>query len=402
MEIGLIILYCVLYLLPNAILNFLQYRHIERASRLEPVLLASKDYLEAAEYAKGKLRLETIESVASTILFAFWLIWGLQFLNALIPSVFAWEASDFVFVVLSFLMISQILSLPFKYYLEMVLDKQFGFSKQSHRLFYVDFFKGLILTFVLGGAVLYGLVFLIDRVMLWWLWGAIFVFGILVIVNLIYPTLIAPLFNIFTPLEDEKLKGRIVALLESVGFKSHGVFVMDASKRDGRLNAYFGGLGKSKRVVLFDTLLEKVSTEGLMAILGHELGHFKARDVFWNIALQGVFLFCLFFVVGTADQWLFDGLKLEKNSGNLLAILILIAPVISFWFLPIVGFFSRKAEFRADAFGASLVSKRALAEALIRLINENKSFPSSHCLYIFFHYTHPPLLERLKALDYEI
>lgn len=139
-----------------------------------------------------------------------------------------------------------------------------------------------------------------------------------------------------------------------------------------------------------------------MAILGHELGHFKAKDVLQNIALQGIFLFCLFFAVGTTDQWLFDGLKLEKNPGNLLVLLILVAPVISFWFLPVVGFFSRKAEFRADAFGASLVSKKALAEALIRLINENKAFPSSHFLYIFFHYTHPPLLERLKALDYEI
>lgn len=402
MEIGLIVIYCALFLLPKIILNFLQYQHIKKASRLEPLLLPSKDYLEAAEYAKAKLRLDTIESVAGAIFFAFWIIWGLRFLNVFTPCVFALEASDYVFVVLSFLIISQILSLPFKYYLEMVLDKQFGFSKQSHRLFFLDFLKGLLLTFILGGAVVYGLVFLIDRVTLWWLWGAVFVFGIVVIVNFVYPTLIAPLFNSFTPLEDQDLKNKIVSLLESVGFESQGVFVMDASKRDGRLNAYFGGLGKSKRVVLFDTLLEKVSTEGLMAILGHELGHFKAKDVLRNIALQGIFLFCLFFAVGTMDQWLFDGLTLEKNPGNLLVILMLIAPVISFWFLPIVGFFSRKAEFRADAFGASLVSKKALAEALIRLINENKAFPSSHSLYIFFHYTHPPLLERLKALNYEI
>lgn len=402
MEIALILLYCGLFLLPYTFLNFLQYRHIQRVSQSEPILLSSKDYRDAAEYAKAKLRLGVIEAAVGAILFAFWVIWGLHFLNVFTACAFVLEVSDYAFIVLSFLIISQILSLPFKYYLEMVLDKQFGFSKRSNRLFFLDFLKGLVLTFILGGAVIYGLVFLIDQVKFWWLWSALFVIGVVVIVNLIYPTLIAPLFYSFVPLKDQDLKERIDALLQSVGFESEGVFVMDASKRDGRLNAYFGGLGRSKRVVLFDTLLEKISTEGLMAILGHELGHFKAKDIWRNIFLQGFFLFCLFFAVGTIDQWLFNGLRLEKNPGNLLVLVILIAPVISFWFLPIIGFFSRKAEFRADAFGASLVSKRALAEALVRLINENKAFPSSHFLYIFFHYTHPPLLERLKALDYEI
>lgn len=402
MEIGLVILYVVLFFLPQVFLNLLQHRHIQRACEGDPILLSPQSYREAGEYMKMKLRLDTIEIAVSTVLFAIWVMRGLEFLNGLIPSFFAWDTSDDVFVALSFLIISQILSLPCRYYLEMVLDKQFGFSNRSHRLFCIDFYKGLALTFVLGGGILYGLVFLINSVKLWWLWGAIFMLGVVVLVNFVYPTLIAPLFNTFTPLEDEVLGEKIANLLKRVGFESQGVFVVDASRRDGRLNAYFGGVGKSKRVVLFDTLLDKISTEGLMAILGHELGHFKSKDIWRNILLQGVFLFCLFFVIGTFDKWFFAQMRIEENPGNLIAMLMLIAPVVSFWFLPIVGFFSRKAEFRADAFGASLVSKKALAEALVRLVHENKSFPSLHTLYIFFHYTHPPLVERLKALDYEV
>lgn len=283
----------------------------------------------------------------------------------------------------------------------MILDKRYGFSKQSNQTFVIDLLKGLGMTIVLGGAVLYLLVYTIYFFEYWWFYGALLSFVVIVLVNFLYPTWIAPLFNTFTPLKDENLQARIEGLLVSVGFKSSGIFIMDASKRDGRLNAYFGGFGKNKRVVLFDTLLDKVSSDGLIAILGHELGHFKYKDLLINLLVSGIFLFAVFFVIGQLPQSFFDELEIKKNAGNLLILLILLAPVISFWFLPVIGFFSRKAEYRADEFGSSLASKQALAEALIRLVNENKSFPSSHPAYIFFYYTHPPLLQRLKALDYE-
>ena len=177
---------------------------------------------------------------------------------------------------------------------------------------------------------------------------------------------------------------------------------MDASKRDGRLNAYFGGIGRTKRVVLFDTLLEKISKDGLLAILGHELGHFKHKDILKNLATTGVFLFALFFLAAHLPESFFAQASLPQESTTTLALIFLLSSVISFWFLPLVGYFSRKAEYRADAFGATLSSKQCLANALVRLINENKSFPSSHWLYICFYYSHPPLLERLRVLDYEI
>ena len=392
----------MLFFVPSLILDLLQYRHIKCALGQKEVLLSAKDYQEAGRYALRKLRINIVQETFGVLLFAFWISCGFKWLNAYTPQILDLKVSSSVLIVLEFLILSQIVFLPFKYYREMVLDKQFGFSKQSNRLFFVDFLKGVLLSIVVGGMILYILMRIMESVQLWWVWGAVFVFMIMIFINFAYPTLIAPLFNTFSPLQDERLQQKIEALLEQVGFKSNGIFVMDASKRDGRLNAYFCGFGKNKRVVLFDTLLEKISCEGLIAILGHELGHFKHKDLIFNLFIQGFFLFLIFFVAGSLPAELFDGLQLERGPGNLLNFLILIAPIVSFWFLPLVGYFSRRAEFRADGFGASLSSKKTLAEALVRLVNENKSFPSSHPWYIFFHFTHPPLLERLKALDYEV
>lgn len=402
MEIYLISAYCLLFFVPSLVLNFLQYRHIESALRKKEVLLSAKAYQEAGEYALKKLGLDILQDFLGVLLFAFWVCCGFEWLNAYTPSFSDLKLSSSVLLVLEFLILTQIVFLPFKYHREMVLDKEFGFSKQSNYLFFMDFFKGVLLSIIFGGMALFVLMCIMERVELWWVWGAVFVFAVMILINFAYPTWIAPLFNTFSPLQDECLQQKIESSLEQVGFKSNGIFVMDASKRDGRLNAYFGGFGKNKRVVLFDTLLEKISCEGLIAILGHELGHFKHKDLIFNLLIQGLFLFFIFFIAGHLPKELFDGLELERDPGNLLNFLILIAPVVSFWFLPLVGYFSRRAEFRADAFGASLSSKRTLAEALLRLVNESKSFPSSHPWYIFFHFTHPPLLERLKALDYEV
>ncbi|WP_027327774.1 M48 family metallopeptidase [Helicobacter pametensis] len=401
MAFYLVCLYSLCFAIPSLVLNLLQYRHIQKAMQKEAILLSPKDFVEAGIYALEKLRLAVMQDMMGLIVFVLWIFFGLEWINTLLAHYVRSEITHQVLIVFSFLFLSQILSIPFKYYQEMILDKRFGFSHQTMGVFITDLLKGVVLLGVVGGAILYVLIFLMSVLSYWWLWGALFVLGVVLLINFVYPTWIAPLFNSFTPLADSVLQEKIEGLMRSVGFESNGIFVMDASKRDGRLNAYFGGLGKNKRVVLFDTLLEKISTDGLVAILGHELGHFKHKDVVFNVLIQGVFLFAIFYIAGSLPQSLFAELGLKKIPANVLIILFLLAPLISFWFLPLVGFFSRKAEFRADRFGASLSSKKTLAEALIRLVNENKSFPSSHPLYICFHFTHPPLLERLKALDYE-
>ncbi|MCK4441595.1 MAG: M48 family metallopeptidase, partial [Sulfurovaceae bacterium] len=205
----------------------------------------------------------------------------------------------------------------------------------------------------------------------------------------------------FSPMEESELKTDIETMMDKVGLKSDGIFVMDASKRDSRLNAYFGGLGKTKRVVLFDTLLEKLRPKELLAVLGHELGHFSHGDIWKNIAMMGVLLFTSFFLLGHLPDELFLDMGVEHKAGVEIAMMMLLLPLVSFVFTPIMSLVSRHNEYGADEFGSKLGGKENLVSALIKLVDENKSFPKSHPLVVFFYYTHPPVLERLKELGYD-
>lgn len=403
--IAFIALFVCAYTLPSIVLAILQINHIRRELRKPAVLLESEDYILAGRYAIASLRLDIISKICEMIIFVLLVSFGLNilyeyietYMSSILPPL--WRG---VTIVLSFIFIWSIVDLPLSIYKIFVLDKRFGFSKQTPSIFISDSLKGLFLGIILGGAISASLIFVIESVDLWWIVGFVVLLCIVILANFIYPVLIAPLFNKFTPLNDENLKSRIESLLNSIGFKNNGIFVVDASRHDGRLNAYFGGLGKNKRVVLFDTLLEKISADGLIAILGHELGHFHNNDIFKNIVIMASLLFVIFFVVGHLPDSLFEALGITCNAANTLILMLLISPVIKFWFMPLIGYFSRKAEYAADKFGATVSSNHCLANALVRLVNENKSFPSYHPAYIFFYCTHPPLLQRLKALDYEI
>ncbi|RDU72837.1 peptidase M48 [Helicobacter anseris] len=394
------LVFVFLYILPKIIVDFFQISFIKKKMQEQAIILNHEDYQNAGLYAIEKLKFSIFSSLYECVVFFCWIFFGFMFLQDFIGGFFENERLYSLAFLLTFLLLYTLINLPLSYYLSMVLDKKFGFSKMSFGLFLKDTLQGLVLLIVFGGIIGYVLIYLVSYYKFWWLYGFIFVFFVIVIINMIYPTLIAPIFNNFTPLEDESLKERIKGLLESVGFESKGIFVMDASKRDGRLNAYFGGLGKVKRVILFDTLLKKVSTDGLLAILGHELGHFKHKDIIKNLFFNAIFLFILFVFMGCYTQDLLQNIGLDGNSGSIFAFIFLVASVLGFWSMPIIGYFSRKAEYNADKFGANLSSKATLANALVRIVNENKAFPYSHSLYVFFHYTHPPLIDRLKALDY--
>ncbi|NPA87436.1 MAG: M48 family metallopeptidase, partial [Epsilonproteobacteria bacterium] len=217
---------------------------------------------------------------------------------------------------------------------------------------------------------------------------------------LLYP-FFAQMFNKFTPLEDEELKDAIEEMMAKVGFKSSGIYVMDASKRDTRLNAYFAGFGNTKRVVLFDTLLKKLSKDEILAVLGHELGHFKHKDIFKNIAVVGVMLFVIFAIFGNLPDTLFKELMIPKCGANIIILAMLFSEVIFFVLQPFVNLVSRHNEFSADEMGSELVSKKDLANALKKLVSENKHFPKVSKLYSFIYYSHPPILERLEKLEDE-
>jgi STE24 endopeptidase len=233
---------------------------------------------------------------------------------------------------------------------------------------------------------------------LWWLWGFLFIFGVVILINMLFPTVRALFFDKLPPLADEELGKMIEELMEKTGFHSQGVFVSDASKRDARLNAYFGGLGKSKRVVLFDTLLEKLTPHELLAVLGHELGHFAHGDIYKNIALVGGMLFVMFAIFGNIPDSLYLMLGVTEQPSVVMVLFLLLMPALSFFMMPVMGMVSRHNEYEADKTGAELGGRLYLSEALKKLVTENKSFPLSHPLYIFFYYTHPPVIERLKAL----
>eukprot|EP01022_Parablepharisma_sp_SALTPOND_P032006 TRINITY_DN8237_c0_g2_i1.p1 TRINITY_DN8237_c0_g2~~TRINITY_DN8237_c0_g2_i1.p1 ORF type:complete len:325 (+),score=18.83 TRINITY_DN8237_c0_g2_i1:112-975(+) len=284
----------------------------------------------------------------------------------------------------------------------MILDKKFGFSKIDVKDFVKDSLKAIFIGSVFTVLLSLAVMFFIENFALWWVYAATFIIAVVVFANLLYPTLIAPIFNKFSPLESSELKTEIESLLSRCGFKSSGVFVMDASKRDSRLNAYFGGLGATKRVVLFDTLVQKLSKSEIISVLGHELGHYKHGDIYKNIAISSLVILFLFFIFGNLPTTFFDTFGIEKTPYTLISVLILLSSPITFFIMPLVSYFSRKAEFKADEFGSEQGSKEGLKDALLKLVQENKAFPISHPIYIFFYYSHPPLAKRLEAMGFEI
>lgn len=390
--IFLSLLFISFYTLPICIIAMLQIAHIKANDKV--AILNESDFLIAKNYALTMQIYSILEAIFNGILFVFWVNFGLRLLSTFfVDSGIIFQA---IFVVL-FLVINGILTLPLEAYKTLIIDKSFGFSKIGIKLFALDFIKSLVMMCIFGFLIAFILIFLIENVAFWWLWGFAFMLIVAILANLIYPTIIAPLFNKFTPLNDESLKSRIEAIMKQVGFSASGIFIMDASRRDGRLNAYFGGLGRVKRVVLFDTLLSKVSHDELLAILSHELGHFKHKDLLKNIVVMGVVLFVIFFIAGNLPSSLFRAFN--GGSGAMLCVLALLSNMISFYCMPFINFFSRKAEYKADEFGATLTNKADLRNALQKLVNENKAFPYSHKAFVFFYMSHPPLIERLKRLE---
>ncbi|MCE3038618.1 M48 family metallopeptidase [Helicobacter anatolicus] len=397
----LISVFVLLYVIPKFYIDILQVRYIQKKLHAKAVILPQQDYIKSGKYAIKKIYFSLTMLIYETILFICWVYFGFEMLMYYLQTFLDSQTLQGVAFFMGFLLLQTFLNVPFNYYSTMILDKQYGFSTTTKQLFFIDTLKSFIVLTVIGTIFSYIFIYFADHFEFWWLYGACVAIIAILLFNIFYPIVFAPLFNTFTPLKNEELQKKITHLLDHVGFKNNGVFVMDASRRDGRLNAYFGGIGKAKRVILFDTLLNKVSTDGLLAILGHELGHFKHKDIIKNFFISGVLIFIMFSIAGVLSIQILQDLGIYSNNGGILALMILLSPILSFWAMPLIGYFNRKAEYAADDFGASLTNKSTLANALVRIVNENKSFPHSHPIYVFFHYTHPPLLNRLKVLEYQ-
>ncbi len=387
-----------LYTFMRLYISFMQIGYINDEKRKDPVLMPAGKYMVAANYAVAKEKLSLVETFVDYLMFVWWVLAGF----ALLASVVQVEGAiiQAVLFLFGFIIVNYVVGLPFQLYQTFKIDEDFGFNKMTAKMFILDTVKSAALFIVLGGAIFAVLAWIISQYEMWWLWGFVLIFSIAVLANVLMPFFMS-LFNKFSPLDEGELRDAITKLMEQAGLKSDGIFVMDASKRDSRLNAFFGGLGKSKRVVLYDTLIEKLNKKELLAVLGHELGHFSHGDIWKNIAMMGLLLFISFYLFGHLPDELFTQMGVIPEAGVQIAMLMLLLPLVSFVFTPFMSYVSRHNEYAADEFGSKMGGKENLVSALLKLITENKAFPKSHPLVIFFYYTHPPVLERLKELGYD-
>ena len=389
-----------LYTIIKITISVLESKFVAKRKEEKAIILSSEKFREAGEYKIESSKISIVNSLYDLLLFFAWVSFGFQALDSVIS--FDNEILQTIVFVVAFISINYVLALPFDLYQTFNLDKRYGFSTIDVKTFLIDQVKSSMMFLVFGSLLVWLLAFIIGSFENWWIYGFGAVFIVILFINMIYPTLIAPIFNKFSPLDNEELQSSIEKLLNKAGLKSSGVFTIDASKRDKRLNAYFGGLGKSKRVVLYDTLIQKLETNELLAVLGHELGHFKHGDIIKNIAASGAMMFIMFAFFGNLPSNLFVAMGVEKTPYMILILFLLLSPVLSFVMMPLFGLLSRHNEFAADEYGSECEGKEALGNALKKLVDENKSFPLSHPMTVAFYHTHPSVIERLEKLGVDV
>jgi STE24 endopeptidase len=359
----------------------------------------------AADYSSAKTRLVMTESVVQAfLLWALTLGGGLQWIDEAWRGVLP-DAEIFrgALVILSAFVISSLVDIPLDYYKAFVVDERFGFNKMTRAMFFSDLVKHSLVGLVLGAPLLFAALWLMQGAgNLWWLYLWVLWSGFNLLMLAVYPTVIAPLFNKFSPLADEALKTRIESLLARCGFKSQGLFVMDGSRRSSHGNAYFTGFGAAKRVVFFDTLLDRLDADEIEAVLAHELGHFKHKHVIKRIALMFIVSFAGLALLGwlVNQPWFYSGLGVE-NASNYMALLlfILVSPVFTFLLRPLLASYSRKNEFEADAYAAQHSDSKHLIEALVKLYRDNASTLTPDPLHSAFYDSHPPASIRIAKLQ---
>jgi len=360
-------------------------------------------YDKSQQYTKVRTKFGFITSIFNLVLLlVFWFAGGFQWLDALVRS---WELgviwTGLVYIGL-LLVARQVITLPFSIYSTFVIEERFGFNKTTPKTFVLDLFKGLGLGILLGGPLLAGILAFftfIDQYAWLYAWGAVTVFTLFI--QFVAPTWIMPIFNKFEPLEDGDLRQKIREYADKVNFALEGIYVMDGSKRSSKSNAFFTGFGKNKRIALYDTLIENHSDDELVAVLAHEIGHYKKKHIIKNMAISiaqtGIMFFLLSIFLNS--QGLYDAFFMEQMSvyAGLIFFGMLYAPIdmIVSIFMQIL---SRKYEFEADEFASTTYKKEPMIKALKKLSKDNLSNLTPHPFYVFLNYSHPPVLKRIKAI----
>ena len=365
--------------------------------------VSADEHAKAADYTIAKARFGRVaEIVNAVITLALTVGGGIAAIDAL------WRRTGWsqpwlgVVVIGSVFLVSGLITLPLSVWSTFKLEARFGFNRTTPALFVADLAKNLLLTVLLGGPLLLATLALMERAgQLWWVWAWLLWLAVMFIMTWAYPAFIAPLFNKFSPLKDETLKTRIEALLSRCGFKSQGVFVVDNSRRSSHGNAYFTGIGNNKRIVFFDTLLERLAHQEVEAVLAHELGHFSLKHVrkrlLTSIATTFIALAVLGWLAGQPAFYTALGVPTPSTHTALL-LFVLAAPFFTFFITPLSSLWSRRHEFEADRFATHHASAAELAAALVKLYRDNASTLTPDPVYVAFHYSHPPALERIARL----
>lgn len=360
-------------------------------------------YLKALDYQRDLSRFGFITSAFSFVLsMVVLLAGGFGWLDAVLRPV----AANEIVLALAFFGIlaigSDVVGIPFQLYSTFVIEEKYGFNKTTLKTFFFDKIKGYLVGAIIGAPLLALLIYLVQVIgPSFWIWFALIAAGFILFMNMFYTSLILPMFNKLTPLPDGELKTAIEAFASKVKFPLDNIFVIDGSKRSNKANAFFSGIGKKKKIVLYDTLIERHTTNELVAVLAHEVGHFKKKHIVWSYVISIVQIFFTLFVLSlmvyNENLSLALGGTQQAIHLNLIAFTILFAPISGITGL-FMSMYSRKNEFEADAYARETYSGPALAEALKRLSVDSLSNLYPHPLYVFFHYSHPPLLKRLEAI----
>ena len=398
-----------LYLSGRQVRHVAQHRDSVPAAFADRISLAA--HQKAADYTLAKSRLATLDLAWSTAVLLGWtLLGGLSLLDQWISASGLGDSSPLlrqVALVAGFALIGGVLELPLSWYSTFRLEERFGFNKTTPALWLGDLLKSTAVGALIGLPIVALIVWLMGSTgALWWLWAWAVWMGFNLLILVLYPTVIAPLFNKFEPLQDEQLKARVTALMQRCGFSAKGLFVMDGSKRSAHANAYFTGFGAAKRVVFYDTLLKQLSPGEVDAVLAHELGHFKHKHILQRIGLLFALSLGGLALLGWLSQqvWFYTGLGVQPqlgaaNDAMALLLFLLVVPVFSYFVSPLSAHLSRRHEFQADAYACRQTSGSDLGSALLKLYEDNASTLTPDPVYARFYYSHPPASERLSRLN---
>ena len=393
-------------------LNIRQVRHVVQHRAQVPAAFAStltlQDHQKAADYTLAKIRVSQWDiAIDAACLLGWTLLGGLDALQQVLTVWLGSGMTQQIALVLAFSFIGGLIGLPLSLYQTFVLEQSFGFNKMTWGLWFSDSIKGMALGLLLGVPMVWLVLWLMQAGgSLWWLWAWMAFVAFQLLIMAIAPSVIMPLFNKFTPLEDESLKTRVQALMHRAGFKAQGFFVMDGSRRSAHSNAFFTGFGASKRVVFFDTLLKQLSSTEMEAVLAHELGHFKHRHILKMMATSFTLSLLGLALLGWLAQqaWFYTGLGVMpsmtgSNDALALVLFLLVTPVFTFFVAPLSSWRSRQQEFEADAYACSQTNGADLASALLKLYQDNASTLTPDPWYVKFYYSHPPASLRLARMQ---